>query len=401
MTARFDKISAEDAPIAAFDAWLRTRFVELNTELEEKYFSESDRTAVRGIGDATKTELLSEGRALISAVCLARPMARSAADRYELLGNVGFFMAACRRHELTESNRESCPLEEAATLALSLGSSLGVAPRCTTVHLQFQNRAIDGAYKCFTSLEAERVFTDFNTRAQLAYMRAADALLRIRPLNICHPVAYDLLVVAEQALCDVRQYNDRLYDELDVDRFFYCVRPYFRPYRVGAHEYRGANAGDFAGINEIDLLLGLCRMDDPTYARLITEKMPYLSPADQQRLQRCTGYPSFLDALLSDADRYADRAWFVRNAAQFLRVCEAYGETAAQHHERLVARFIEKPTESLPAERLEGITASGPPLPALLRTLEGLAARRQAVDRDDIPSRHDDLDRLRTLVELE
>jgi hypothetical protein len=53
--------------------------------------------------------------------------------------------------------------------------------------------------------------------------------------------------------------------QLDVDRFFYSVRPYYKPYRVGRQEYRGANAGDFSGINEIDLLLGLCRANDPYY----------------------------------------------------------------------------------------------------------------------------------------
>jgi hypothetical protein len=40
-------------------------------------------------------------------------------------------MAACRRHELTEPSREhTSPLREASALALQLGASLGVTPRC-------------------------------------------------------------------------------------------------------------------------------------------------------------------------------------------------------------------------------------------------------------------------------
>ena len=57
---------------------------------------------------------------------------------------------------------------------------------------------------------------------------------------------------------DVTASNNALYTQLDTERFFNCVRPYYKPYRVGKEVYRGANAGDFAGINVIDMLLGLC-----------------------------------------------------------------------------------------------------------------------------------------------
>ncbi|MEO0997800.1 MAG: monodechloroaminopyrrolnitrin synthase PrnB family protein, partial [Pseudomonadota bacterium] len=79
------------------------------------------------------------------------------------------------------------------------------------------------------------------------------------PLGMSHPVARDLLEAARQALADVYTFNEGLAEALDIDAFFYSVRPYYKPYRVGRSEYRGANAGDFAGINEIDLLLGVQR----------------------------------------------------------------------------------------------------------------------------------------------
>ena len=200
---------------------------------------------------------------------------------------------------------------------------------------------------------------------------------------------------AKQALHDVIRFNDRLMRELDVERFFYSVRPYYKPYRVGRQEYRGANAGDFSGINEIDLLLGLCRANDPYYAQLLVDKMLFMIPPDQARLRDCMTRTSLLDELLQLVDEHADRDWFQDNAAAFLEVCDLFGASAAQHHDGLVRRFIETPAGALDAKGLEGITASGPPLPVLIRSLEILRDLRVAAPRPDIPSRHADLRRLR------
>ena len=90
--------------------------------------------------------------------------------------------------------------------------------------------------------------------------------MRIAPLGVSHPVAETLFDDATSALEDVATFNEILFTRLDVDRFFFSVRPYYKPYRVGRSEYSGANAGDFSGINEIDLLLGLCRGNDPYYS---------------------------------------------------------------------------------------------------------------------------------------
>jgi len=37
--------------VEAFDDWIRTAFVELNTSLEELYFAQDDRANVEGVGD--------------------------------------------------------------------------------------------------------------------------------------------------------------------------------------------------------------------------------------------------------------------------------------------------------------------------------------------------------------
>ena len=79
-------------------------------------------------------------------------------------------------------------------------------------------------------------------------------------------------------------------------------------------------------------------------------------------------------------------------------MCDLFGKTAAQHHDGLVKRFIEQPAANLQEEQLQGITASGPPLPVLLRALEVLRDLRLAADRTDIASRHADLAALRAAL---
>ncbi len=194
---------------------------------------------------------------------------------------------------------------------------------------------------------------------------------------------------------DLILFNSRLFERLDIERFFFCVRPYYKPYRVGRQEYRGANAGDFSGINEIDLLLGVCRANDPYYAQLLVDKMLFMLPGDQARLRDCMTHTSLLDELLGLVDAHSGADWFQQNAAAYLEVCDLFGRAAIQHHDALVKRFIEEPAARLPQNALTGITASGPPLPVLLRSLELLRDMRMAAARPDIPTRHRDLDKLR------
>ena len=387
------------ANVEAFDAWIRSTFVELNTELEELYFAREDRANVEGVGDDLKQRILEEGRVFVRALAEEGNTDEGFDQAFDVLGDLGLYMASLRRHELTNPAREQrSPHEEATALGLHIGASVGVVPRFATSHLATHNLARDGRQKSFTSLPDEILFLDYNTRGILAYKRAADALSRIAPLGISHAVSETLFDDARAALEAVGRFNDVLFAELDVDRFFYSVRPYYKPYRVGRQEYRGANAGDFSGINEIDLLLGLCRGNDPYYAQLLVEKMLFMRPEDQESLRDCLRRMSFLDQFLDALDSSGGEEWFRRNASAFLRVCEQHGRTAAQHHDQLVARFIERPSNELDESHLGQITASGPPLPVLLASLEVLRDLRLAAPRDDIPSRHADIERLRAAI---
>jgi hypothetical protein len=388
------------AKVAAFDGWIRTSFRDMNTELEEIYFAQDNKAAVQSVGGPIKSRLQEEGRNHIAGLLHEGNTDEGFDQGFALLGNVGLYMGACRRHEITEPSRErTSPLIEASALALQLGASLGVTPRFATSHLATHNFALHGSYKSFTALEAEYLFLEYNTRGVLAYKRAADALVRILPLGVSHPVTYDLLAAARDALTDVSRFNQALYEKLDRDRFFYCVRPYYKPYRVGPNEYRGANAGDFAGINEIDLLLGLCSADNLSYSQLLVDKFLYMMPEDQSRLRDVMRRQSLLSSFLELLPSDGAENWFHRNARMFLEACAAHGQTAAQHHDQLVNRFIEAPARALPDEYLKNITASGPPLDVLLRSLEKLRDLRLAADRDDIPSRYADMQRLRRHLE--
>jgi hypothetical protein len=281
---------------------------------------------------------------------------------------------------------------------MQLGASLGVAPRFASAHLETHNLAINGSYKTFTSLPDEELFVTCNTRSALAYIRAAEALLHIQPLGVSHPVTPDLLVAAKRALEDVITSNRELFETLDIDRFFYCVRPYYKPHRVGLREYRGANAGDFAGINVIDLLLGLCRADNAYYSQLLVDKFMFMRPEDQLVLRDCMRQKSLMDSFLDHVNEHSGEAWFQKNTALFLEVCQAHGDTAIQHHEELVAKFIERPAAHKGLTDRPGLTASGPPLPVLLKSLRKLADLRAAADRDDIPTRYRDLETLRAAL---
>lgn len=382
-----------------FERWIRTSFVQMNTELENLYFAKEDRTQVLGCGDPIKASLRAEGHTHVVALLAEGNTGEGFDSAYGVLGSVGLYLGALRRHELTNPAREErSPFPEASSLALHVGASLGMAPRFSTGHLATHNRARAGVRKSFTSLADEFLFIDENTRGILSLQRAADALGSIVHLGVSSPVADVMFDAAKQALRDVIRFNDRLMKHLNVDRFFYSVRPYYKPYRVGRQEYRGANAGDFSGINEIDLLLGLCRANDPYYAQLLVDKMLFMLPSDQARLRDCMTRTSLLDELLSLIDDYKHADWFQQNARAYLEVCDLFGQSAAQHHDGLVKRFIEAPASNLSEQGLEGITASGPPLPVLLRSLEMLRDLRVAAKRVDTATRHDDLAKLRHAV---
>ncbi len=383
----------------AFDRWIRGPFAAINTELENLYFAQDDRADISRGGTNLKSQLRDEGHVHVIALLAEGDTGDGFETAFGVLGNVGMYLAALRRHELTNPAREErSPFPEASSLAMHVGAALGMAPRFSTAHIAHLNFANAGVRKSFTSLPDEILFIDENTRGILLLQLAADALAKVVPLGMSSPIVDVPFAAAKHALEAVIHSNQRLFDRLDVDRFFFSVRPYYKPYMVGRQLYRGANAGDFSGINELDLLLGLCRANDQYYAQLLVDKMSFMPPADQARLRESMRHESFLDQLLALGAAHARADWFQRNARVYLELCELYGRIASQHHDNLVKRFIEVPAAKLGEVHLESVTASGPPLPVLLRSLEVLRDLRLAANRSDIATRHADLEHLKSLI---
>lgn len=385
-----------------FDQWIRNDFKHINTRLELAYREADCKESVAGVGDDLKQQLLREGNQHITALLREGNTDEGFDNGFDLLGNVGFFMAACRRHDLTEPSREhKSPLTDASALAMQLGASLGVIPRFASAHLETHNRAIDGTYKSFTDLPDEHLFLEYNTRGVFAFIRASEALLHCLPLGVSHPITHDLLVAAQSDLRAVISNNDALFEKLDIDQFFYCVRPYYKTHRVGLHEYRGANAGDFAGINVIDLLLGLCRADDPYYSQLLVDKFLFMRPEDQLILRDCMRRKSLLDGFLEPLNEQNTPTlddWFHANASAFLEVCKLHGQTALQHHELLIKKFIEVPAARDGLQQQSDLTASGPPLDVMLKGLRKLCDLRSAANVEGLSTRYHDLEQLRAAV---
>jgi hypothetical protein len=379
----------------ALDFWIRNEFKQMNTELEELYFKNLG--SKESLGENIKKQLVGEGKSLISDLLKEGNTDEGFDSGFELLGDVGFYMAACRRHDITEPSRETrSPLKEASALAMQLGASLGVIPRFASSHLETHNRALNGKYKTYTSLVDEKIFIDFNTRGVFSFIRASEALKNCLPLGVSHPITLNLLTTAKVALEEVHISNGDLFNQLDTNRFFYCVRPYYRPHRVGLHEYRGANAGDFAGINVIDLLLGVCKADDPYYSQLLIDKFLFMRPDDQLILRDCMRRKSLLDSFLECRHEYHGEEWFQTNLKIFIEVCESHGKVAIQHHEQLVEKFIERPADEGSHTEQSDLTASGPPLPVLLKGLKKLCDMRSAAEHTDgFESRYKDLQSLR------
>src|SRR3984957_12965436 len=210
----------------AFERWIRTSFVAMNTELEELYFAQSDRAAVVGHGDPIKTALRDEGRVYVAQLLAEGNTGDGFDSAFGVLGSVGMYLGALRRHELTNPMREErSPFVEASSLALHIGASLGMAPRFSTAHLSTHNRAHAGIRKSFTSLPDEFLFIDENTRGILSLQRAADALTKIVYLGVSSPVADVLFDTARSGLQDVIRFNARLFAQRGVQRFFFSVRP--------------------------------------------------------------------------------------------------------------------------------------------------------------------------------
>ena len=369
-------------PIEQLDQWLRGEFVRINTALEEIYFAARiDVIWGRADVDALKRELLKQGGPLMERIAAMTSLPDHPHASYRLLGLVGHYLAACRRHEASLSDHEG-GRQAAWTVSLRIGDTLGVMPRLVFAHQSLFNEAVAGRYRTFTSLPDEEIFIRYNALGVFAYYRAAEALRGIANIGVSSLVAAYLFDEAERALRDVLRFNQDLGRQLDVDRFFFNIRPYFKSYHVGDTEYRGANAGDFSAINEIDVTLGLCSMDDPFYRAIVREKTRHVPPDDLPVMRSLERRASLAQLFKAEYERHGATPEWQANADRFRAVCKAHGAAYAYHHQRLVKGYVEAPSKTATSAHSAGVTSSGPPLEDVMAMLGRLAQMRTA--RPDI-----------------
>ena len=381
-------------PIARLDGWLRGEFVRVNTLLEEGYFAERvDVISGRPDLDELKLILVREGGPLINGVA-GMELPQEAQAQYALLGMVGHYLAACQRHEAPLSERDG-GRQGAWDISTQIATALGVTPRFVFAHQSLFNAAIGGRFHTFTSLPDEEIFIRFNALAVLGYRRAANALRDIAGMGVSNPVASYLFEDANAALRDVLRFNQELARQLNVDRFFFNIRPYFKTYQVNGRDHRGANAGDFSAINEIDVILGLCRMDDDFYRSVVHEKQLHVPPEDQPMMNALASRRSLLNLFVSELDGAGPSAAWKENAARYLDVCKAHAAAYAIHHQRLVKGFLEQPAAGQPTLHGAGVTSSGPPLDRVIEMLQRLLDLRSARSRPGVANAAAPLARLR------
>lgn len=375
-------------PIDELDEWLRGEFMRINTALEELYFAERiDVICGRPDVDALKRELLHQGGPLMERLAAMPALPDHPHASYRLLGLVGHYLAACQRHEAFAAARGSGvtgPIDReggrqaAWDISTRIGTALGVVPRFVFAHQALFNEAVAGRSRTFTALPDEEIFIRFNALGVLAYYGAAEALRGIANIGVSSLVASYLFDRAEASLRDVLLFNQELARQLNVDRFFFNIRPYFKPYRVGDTDYRGANAGDFSSINEIDVTLGLCSMEDPFYRAIVREKWRYVPPADQHVLDSLDRLPSLARLFRAEFDAKGVTPEWKANADRFLAVCKVHGAAYTFHHQRLVKAYVETPSKTASSAHTAGFTSSGPPLEEVMAMLQRLSDLRAA-----------------------
>jgi hypothetical protein len=359
-------------PIDDLDRWLRGDFVRINTTLEEIYFAERiDVINGRPEIDALKLQLLEQGGPLMERLADMPALPADPHASYRLLGLVGHYLAACQRHEAALTDAVGAR-GAAWNVSEQIGNALGVAPRFVFAHQSLFNEASGGVYRTFTSLPDEEIFIRYNALGVIAYYRAAGALRSIANIGVSSSIAAYLFDQAEAALDDVLRFNQELAKQLDVDRFFFNIRPYFKTYRVGDTDHRGANAGDFSAINEIDVMLGVCSMSDSFYRAIVGEKSRHVPPDDLEILRTLDQRRSLAEMFRTDREQHGETPQWKTNADKFIAVCRAHGAAYAFHHQRLVKVYVEAPSQTATSAHTAGVTSSGPPLGEVMAMLKRL-----------------------------
>ena len=87
--------------VDAFEHWIRTAFVRMNTELEELYYAQADRARVQDVGGEIKAALRDEGHVHVVGLLAEGNTGDGFDIAFARARQRGMYLGALRRHELT------------------------------------------------------------------------------------------------------------------------------------------------------------------------------------------------------------------------------------------------------------------------------------------------------------
>ena len=180
----------------ALDRWLRTRFTELNTDLEEAYFAAGVEFLADPALEPAKRALLTEGAAVAGAIT---DLPADPDARYELLGMVGYVHG--RLPPPRDGGSGRCSPRSGAWRSGWGRRWVSRRGSCSRTRRSGTPRWT-GASGLFTTLPAEEAFVRHNGIAVLAYERAAAALRPVAAMGVTNPIAGPQLDAARAALED-------------------------------------------------------------------------------------------------------------------------------------------------------------------------------------------------------
>jgi hypothetical protein len=296
---------------------------------------------------------------------------------FQLLGDVGTFAASCNRHNVKMFREGGDAIKPLGGIINKLSIITGTAPRAIINHFTIDNIAIDGEYRGFTHSVDEKLFFDFGTIAMLAYEEASSALKKVQSLGFSHPLSIDFLQKASKALNKVEQTYQKV-EQLKPMSFYGEIMPYLSAHKIRSKSVRGFSAGDFGSANEVDLQLGVCVLEDPFYAGICLEKMPYMRRRGQDSLREVCGFNNILDQFLLHSNM-SESPWYKDAGKAFLGVIEANRSVGKRHHDVIIEKYL---TKAIPDD--ENQNEARAHLSQMVKFLERIRDLR-AAEIDNIP----------------
>lgn len=348
------------------DGWVRRKLPQLNDELDQITDSAKDaRTGVL-IDELARfsDSLRADSHVLLQA---------GEGEVLEVLGNLGFMLASCARHQVSMEHPKLGPTID---LLHDLGAAIGHPPRDSLYTYVISNtRDQWGRYRAFTPHTDEQAFIDL-TRQALEYSEKA-----LRALQEFQSTGYRRAALLKEAIRHTMSYQGCFHAfemkdrggkrAMEPDFFYRLFRDYFPTVELKGVSWGPPTAANAAPVIITDFVLGVAT---GSYGTHIAKRLRYFTLHDQFRIRQAMRTPSILDELVepetSDAVTVAeqiDSRGKREVAACFLELVQRVGGASSTHW-GLLRKYLMKPAQE-EQRLLQGrgtATGSGDGAPARL-----------------------------------